>query len=74
MQHEHVLRSWREYEIEDGKHKSTLAVETDLVIGPDEPGFDSAKFNSFLESIIRPMKSGIVDRIKVVHVGKALPG
>jgi hypothetical protein len=35
MQHQHVLRSWREYEIEDGKHKTTLAVETGLVIGED---------------------------------------
>ena len=74
MQHQHVLRSWREYEIEDGKHKTTLAVETDLVIGEDQPGFDADKFNSLLEAVTRPMKSGAVDRVKVIYVGKVLPG
>jgi len=70
MQHQHVLRHWREYEIENGHHKTILAVETDLVVGQDEPGFDADKFNSLLEAITRPMKSGTVDRVKVICVGK----
>jgi len=70
MQHQHVLRSWREYEIEDGERKTILAVETDLVVGPDELGFDADKFNSLVEALAGTMKAGVIDRVKIIHVGK----
>jgi hypothetical protein len=60
-----IKATWASLEMDQEGYGHVLNVETDVVLGPDEPGYDEEKVNALVEEIIPLMAH--YDRANVVN-------
>lgn len=63
-----AMRSWHEWEIENGERRIILCVETDLELRPGYPDFDSAKLDMLIAEAADMMRTSAspIDAIRIV--------
>ncbi|GAC1592267.1 MAG: hypothetical protein NVS3B5_23470 [Sphingomicrobium sp.] len=63
-----VLQSWHEWNLDEGKRRIILCVETALELRPGYPGFDSAQLERLIEDATDMMRTSAspVDGLRIV--------
>ncbi len=63
-----MLRSWHEWEIEDGQRRVILCVETDLELRPGFPEFDSMRLEALIRDATDMMRTSAsaINAIRIV--------
>ena len=63
-----VLQSWHEWELEEGKRRVVLCVETTLELRPGHAGFDSARLERLIEDATDLMRTSAspIDALRIV--------
>ena len=65
------LRSWHEWEVEDGKRRIILCVETALELRPGFPGFDATQLDALIGDATDMMRTSAspIDGLRIVPRG-----
>ena len=63
-----VLQSWHEWEVEDGKRRIILCVETGLELRPGYAGFDPVQLETLLADATDSMRTSAspIDALRIV--------
>ena len=63
-----ALRSWHEWEFEDGQRRTILCVETALEMRSGEPGFDADQLSLLIHEAMEMMRASPspIDAVRIV--------
>jgi hypothetical protein len=63
-----ALRSWHEWEFDDGERRTILCVETGLEMRSGEPGFDADQLAMLIQEAIEMMRASPspIDALRIV--------
>ena len=63
-----ALRSWHEWEFNDGERRTILCIETGLEMRSGEPGFDSAQLSMLMHEAMEMMRNSPspIDGVRIV--------
>jgi hypothetical protein len=63
-----TLRTWHEWEIDEGKRRIILCIETGLELRPGFPGFDSTELEALIADATDMMRTSAspIDAIRIV--------
>lgn len=65
-----MLRSWHEWEIENGERRIVLCVETDLELRPGFNGFDQARLEGLMADAADLMRTSAspINAVRIVPI------
>lgn len=65
-----ALRSWHEWEFEDGERRTVLCVETGLEMRSGEPGFDADQLSLLIQEAMEMMRASPspIDSLRIVNL------
>jgi len=68
--HDHIVRSWHEWEIDRPDKRRILVVETDAPLQPEEHGYSPGLIEDVRLAAVTAVRAsaGAIDRIRIVPV------
>lgn len=69
-----VLNSWHEWQIEEGRRRIVLCVETALELRPGFEGFDPARLETLIEEATQLMRTSAspIDALRIIPARSTL--
>ncbi len=70
LSQDHVVRSWHEWEMDGSERYRILVIETDIVMQPEEPGYQAGQFEGLWADAVARLRASAsaIDRIRIVPV------